>query len=389
MGCTEIIRAIKRKKQYFDDTKLTEETNNIEENQISTERTNVSQEDNKKTLDKKASGDQKTDTPKKAFKEEKIERSELLKNLNIEEMTLDEIKPEIRSREKKRNEILEKLRNVNKERNELKEDRNELNTKASQSFQKVQEIKKKRDEVNKEIKEIKSIREGVLLELKQISIREKGIIDTLKESNEKGSNKKGNLRRITQEIEDLDWKIQTTPNLNRDEEKYLMDRIDELSSKLGAAESVEAIQKEIRDLRKFKSSLKATLDDNWNRLNELVKTSQDRHNRISELYETGKSAKDEADVKHQLFITKVKETSNYRKSMRILKAELDLLYPKYKGMQEVRRRNTDSRRVSRSIEMKATKSSEIQKKLTSKKGLSMEEMKFLMENRLITLKKGD
>ena len=214
------------------------------------------------------------------------------------------------------------------------------------------------------------------------------IIDYFKSQNESGP-RKGTLRKINKEIEELEWKLQTTPHLNRDEENHIMDKISELSTQLGAAESVEAIQKEFKELRKYKDSLKVTLDDNWNRLNELVKTSQDRHNRISELYDTGKSSKEEADKSHQQFILKINEAQDYRKSLRIIKAELDILYPKYKGMQEERKKEYNEQKNIRDVEIKDNKSQEIQKKLSSKKGLSMEEMKFLMENRLISLKKGE
>lgn len=377
---------------------MTEQNQNIQDEINPTEETTVSNketEENKsvKNTDEETGTEETVEKPKsgkKRFKEEKIDRSELLRGFDLESAGIDELKPEIRSRENKRYEILDKLKQINKERNELKDERNNLNTEASQSFQKVQELKKKRDEVNKEIKEIKGIREGVLLELKQLSNREKEIIEVLKESNDHGRSRRGgDLRRINKEIDQLDWKLQTTPNLTRNEEKFLMERIEDLSSKLGEAESKEAIQKEIRDLRKYKSTLKATLDDNWNRLNELVKTSQDRHNRISELYEIGKAAKEKADQKHQLFVTKMKETQNYRKTIRVIKAELDLLYPKYKQIQEVKRKDLSDQRATRSTAVKEAKSTEIKKKLKGKKGLSMEEMKFLMENRLISLKKEE
>ena len=121
----------------------------------------------------------------------------------------------------------------------------------------------------------------------------------------------------------------------------------------------------------------------------MVKTSQDRHNRISELYDTGKIAKEEADKSHQQFIFNINEAQDYSKTLSIIKSELDILYPKYKSMQEERKKEFTEQKNIKDVEIKDTKSQEIQKKLSSKKGLSMEEMKFLMENRLISLKKGE
>ena len=57
--------------------------------------------------------------------------------------------------------------------------------------------------------------------------------------------------------------------------------------------------------------------------------------------------------------------------------------------QQQRKKQSNALRQNREGKVKDAKTKELKKKLSSKKGLSMEEMKFLMENKLISLKDKD
>jgi uncharacterized coiled-coil DUF342 family protein len=187
----------------------------------------------------------------------------------------------------------------------------------------------------------------------------------------------------------LEWQLQTVPNLSLDEQRALMDRIDDLSSRLGEVEVSEAAQRELKDIRKRKGNLKGFLDDSWKQLSELVSASQGRHSRLSELYETGKKSKQEADKNHMLFIKKVEETRKIRDDLRQLKAELDVLYPAMKQLQEKKRRSDHSVRLERTTVIKEEKRTEIKKKLEKKASLSMEEMKFMLDHKMLSLDNED
>lgn len=338
------------------------------------------------TSDTEKKGKKKKKKGKRGEEEEELPPN-LLSHLNIEKMSLEELRSEIRQREKKRKDILDQLKEINRERNQFRERRNDYNKEAMEAFQKVSELKSKRDDTNKKIRELKQMRESVLQELKQLSNREREIVETMKKADE--SRGRVNSRRINKEIERLEWKLQTTAGVTLDEERSIMERIDELNALLGEARTVESVQKELRDIRKRKGTLKAYLDDSWKQMNELVSASQSRHQRLSELYETGKKAKQEADHNHQLFIQKIEMANDLRKQLRRIGAELDLLYPRYKGLQEEKKKKDSSKRAERQTEIREVKTKEIQRKLSSKKGLSMEEMKFLMENKLISLNEDE
>lgn len=322
---------------------------------------------------------------KKKVRKPEFPPSELLIGINVAELGIDRLRPEIRDRENQRNSTFDKLKDINKERNNHKQNRDKFNQESMEYFKKVSELKTKRNDTNKEIRELKQMRESVLQELKQFSSRQKEILDKMKESSE-GHNKSANPRRITKEIEQLEWKLQTTPNVTLEEDRIVMERIDVLNSTLHSAQSVASVQKELYEIRKRKGTLKTYLDDSWKQLNELVNTSQSRHQRLSELYEAGKKTKQEADQNHKLFISCVEKTSGYRKLLRKIRAELDILYPRYKKLQQEKRKTASSKRMTHDLKVRDAKTKEIKQKLSSKKGLSMEEMKFLVENKLISLK---
>ncbi|OLS24392.1 MAG: hypothetical protein HeimC3_19890 [Candidatus Heimdallarchaeota archaeon LC_3] len=318
--------------------------------------------------------------------QQKKERRKSIKvDIDVTDKPLEELKQLIKVREIERTKVLDSLREINQQREQVKEKRNDYNQESAESFAKVSELKEKRDGTNKEIRELKTTRGSVLAELKDLSQREREIIQQFQSQDDNKKINKKDARSIQNHIEKLEWQLQTVPNLTLIEQRALMDRIDELSSKLGEVEVSEAAQRELKEIRRRKGNLKGFLDDSWKQLSELVSASQGRHNRLSELYDTGKKSKYEADKNHELFIKKVEEARKYRNRLRVLKAELDVVYPAMKKLQEKKRKSDQSLRTERTIEIKEEKRTEIKRKLSTKKGLSIEEMKFMLENQMINL----
>lgn len=364
-----------------------------EEEEIKDPNTSENKEKNSKNSDgskihknEEINANKEGDKPQQTKKDK---RKPIKVDISVTGKSLDELKALIRVREEERTKTLEKLKELNKIRDQVKEKRDELNQESAESFSKVSELKEKRDSTNKEIRELKDTRESVLAELKDYSKREREIIEKFRSSDEEKRITRKDARSIQKQIEKYEWQLQTVPNLSLDEQRSLMGRIETLSSKLGEVQVSEAAQRELKEIRKRKSNLKGFLDDSWKQLSELVSASQGRHNRLSELYETGKKSKQEADKSHSLFIKKIEETREIRERLRILKAELDVLYPAMKELQEKKRKVDQSIRLERNTVIKEEKRSEIKKKLSNKKGLSMEEMRFMMDNKLLSLKEEE
>ena len=349
------------------------------------------QEENTSVHDKTMEQDiNKADNVSQTPHEPKHPKPAVRINFDVTKMSVDEIRSQIQLREKSRSEIIDKLKEINKNLGNAKEQRDKYNSESADAFSKVAELKEKRDATNKEIRELKTTRESVLNELKELSTRERNILESIKKYDDEKSHGKINSKAILKEIDKLDWTLQTTPNITRDEEQILMDKIDKLSSQLGLAESSEAIQRELRDIRKRKNNLKGYLDDSWKQLSEMVTASQGRHTRLTELYETGKKSKLEADKSHHTYLTYLEDANKFRDTLRTLKAELDVLYPALKDIQDKRRREEQVVKTEKATVLKNEKTIEIKKKLSSKRGLSMEEMKFMLENNLLSLKeKGE
>ncbi|MFW9928780.1 MAG: hypothetical protein ACFFD1_05280 [Candidatus Thorarchaeota archaeon] len=321
----------------------------------------------------------------KTLKGNKEKKKYIKVDIDVKNKSLEELRELIRIREESRSKVLDELKEVNKIRNQLKEKRDEFNVESAESFSKVTELKERRDSTNKEIRELKDTRESVKAELTQLSQREKEIIKKFKEVEGEKTGQKRNVKQIQKQIDKLEWQLQTVPNLTLDDQRNLMDRIEELSGHLGEAKISESSQRELREIRKRKVNLKGFLDDSWKQLSDLVSASQGRHNRLSELYESGKKSKQEADKNHELFLKKLEEGRELRDKIKTIKAELDVLYPAMKELLEKKRKSEQIVKTERSNLLKNEKKTEIKKKLSTKKGLSMDEMKFMLEHNMLDL----
>jgi uncharacterized coiled-coil DUF342 family protein len=309
--------------------------------------------------------------------------------IDVSGMTLDDLREQIRTRERRRSEIIAGLRESDREKNSLRDRRDQLNTESAESFGKISEIKEKRDDTNKEIKELKTTRESVIGEIKSLTTREFEILDSIKkrDDDQKVGGRDIPVRAIQKEVDSLEWKLQTIPNLKLEEQRALMDRIETLSARLDTVEVAEVFQRELKEIRKRKTNLKGFLDDSKRSLNELVSASQGRHSRLNELYEAGRSAKGEADKLHQAFVSRIEDSRKLKSELKLIKAELDVLYPVFKEQQEKRRKKESISREQKDMVIREEKSAEIRSKLSSKKGLSMEELRLMMEQKMITLPK--
>ena len=115
----------------------------------------------------------------------------------------------------KRNVIHEKIRNLRKEAKSNKEKRDTINIR-------VLELKNLRDKVRGKQKE----KQEQILELqKKIGLLNKEI-------------PKGNLHQIEMEIENIDWKIQTT-SLPLKEEQNLINKVRQLESQLSVQKQIK------------------------------------------------------------------------------------------------------------------------------------------------------
>lgn len=315
------------------------------------------------------------------------EQKKPVKHLSKDE--LDKLRREISIIEDDKSRILDKMRMINGDKKQYRETRDGFNIDSAENFNKVNDIKQKRDSTNLEIKDLKLMRGGVLEELKILIEKAKSIRDTFDEKVKSSRDS----RRLQRTIKDLEWKLQTTPNMAIDEERELVQKLEALANQLDVAEEGESKFREFRDINKQIRDLKGFLDDSWERMQDLVSTSQNRHQSLTELYKAGKSAKEEADKHHKLFIQRAEEFTAKRNELKDINDILNTKYGFLKQNTRDRQRFHKASVKARNARLMDQKVKDIQMKLetskSSRKGLSMEEMRILMDRNIVSLNKKE
>ncbi|MFX1513697.1 MAG: coiled-coil protein [Promethearchaeota archaeon] len=295
------------------------------------------------------------------------------------------LRDELTELSEKRETLLTKVRKLEKERDTFREERNRLNTVAADCFKQVRELKEKRDDNNKEISELKETRQSVLEEMRLMIKRAQELKGHMTEDKSEARKKRVNSRRLERSIDELDWKLQTTPGMNIEEERQLVEKVSHLMVELDSIRMNEGLHRELKKLNSDIKNLKGFLDDSWGRFSELVGASQARHQRLTDLYNQGKEAKEQADHNHQIFLKKAEEVRSVREQLRETQGQLRKKYQILKDRQTERKVRTRQIREERESRRIAAESKRIFEKYKKGEKLSIEEMRILLDTNLLSL----
>jgi uncharacterized coiled-coil DUF342 family protein len=213
-------------------------------------------------------------------------------------------------REKEIEQLSKRLSELNVQRKEatdqmitLADQRDDINEKVRTLRAEILEKRGKRDRLNEQVQDYK---------LQRAALREKiydkiDEIQTMRQKKEVIAKKKPQRshRSLQEEVDDLDWEIQTTL-LTPQEEKELVEQVRQLEIELSAHKKHERLLQRIHELQ---AEIKAT-DAQGRAVNETLKAaaqrSQEFHKEMIIKIEDSKKLKAEADKLHQLF-AKAKE----------------------------------------------------------------------------------
>jgi uncharacterized coiled-coil DUF342 family protein len=269
-----------------------------------------------------------------------------------------------------------KIEELRKELDHFKEKRDDLNLEARRWAQ-------ERDRIHKDFKELlskkSSSRERYRAINERINILKKVIIEAREERRKKKVRLrilKGKLRdlrargsyarseEMKAEMEDLEWRIQTTP-LQLEEEKRLVEKVRFLETQL-------AIHSQIEKLGDDESSLKDRMDAAYNEVSELYEQKAKTRDDIVEFSKKLDELKTKADGMHGKYLECKDEARKFHltyvdilNQIRSLEEELDKM--------EQKRRAERTRELEKDLEKKALK------KLNGRKRLTLEELKILAE----------
>lgn len=276
------------------------------------------------------------------------ELAELSQRLERVEKEASEAYAEVRRLIEKRDKLNEKVRTLRQDAHGLKEERDSINAK-------VHDLKLQRDETKTTIRTI--------IEEKKV-VREK--IAELRKKTPKRSQSS-----IQEEIDDIEWKIQTT-SLDLQEEKKLIETVKQLEMQSSAYRKIEQQKKKIDNLQHGLETLDETGENLHTQLSDLAQRSQETHQNMLSKIDEVKKVKEEADAIHQAYLQSKERAKPLDQERRRLSEQVRLL-------RETARREDETARKATEKSLKEELESKAREKLERGEKLSWEEFQLLSE----------
>jgi len=128
----------------------------------------------------------------------------------------------------------------------------------------------------------------------------------------------GNLRQIEREIENIDWKIQTT-SLSVKEEQDLVNQVRQLEAHLSVQKQIKKVKEMLFELRTDEKKFGTEAKTLHGKLSELAEQSQKFHEQMLEALDKARKLQVEADDAHQKYVeTKQQAQKLHQKCVELL-----------------------------------------------------------------------
>jgi len=277
---------------------------------------------------------------------------ELIRELALLKKTRDRLDIEAHRWVEKRNAAREQIKKLKNEANSLREKRDILN----EEVRKLKILREQaREERNEKQKEILTIEEKIKSIIKRKPSRD--------------------MYDIQRDIEDIEWKIQTTP-LTLKEEKTLVDRVRILEAQLSIHKQLQKLSERLTELKVEKESLGVKAKLHHERLSELAEQSRSFHEEMIEILKKVRAFQAEANGAHQKYV----ETSQRSQEFRQKRVEL---LCQVKSLKQDLRQAEEERKVKLQLDLKKKMTEKALEKLKSGEKLSWEEFKILAEQGIV------
>jgi len=267
--------------------------------------------------------------------------------------------------------LREKKEKANAELRRLAEKREKLNEKFRVLRSQVIELKNERDRINLEIKELKMQEGKMKNELAEKIEKIKLVREELRKWIDKTP--ANSPEKLGREIENLEWKIQTTP-LDLQEEKKLVERIKKLENQLEVHVKIEQLKQKNLGLMAEIKALKTRMKLCRDKILEKVEQSRFYHQKFLEKSNEAREIKKEVDLSHQSFVNVKTELNGIRMEIAKILNEIKRLKEEITMDDEINRRKNEEL-LLKNLEAQALKKLERGEKLT------WEEFKIIMERK--------
>jgi len=301
-----------------------------------------------------------------------------LSNQDIEAnlLKISNIEANARDIKQQREELNRKVTTIANKRNHLNEQVKELIVSAK-------EEREKRDQCNQLISDIKEKKNIFLKELEGFDGQIQRLEEQLNQSQDKNTQQKRrpdiSTRRIQKEIQDLEWKLQTTSNLSITEEREIVDQINRLEQRFREARESDVISRDIKTIYNRIRDLRGKLRGLDRDLRTKAHESRVHHKSMIQAFKNADVFRKQADELHAQFLDAKKQANlihnEYLTHIREINKTRQFIN---KNKQKFRQKQDEERREKMKV-----KTEDAKKKFDQGRKLSFEEFRTLVDKGLI------
>jgi uncharacterized coiled-coil DUF342 family protein len=266
--------------------------------------------------------------------------------------------------------LREQIHKANSETKTHIEKRDKLNEQYKKLRQEINELKNKRNALNEKVKTLKQQRDHARTKIRTN-------IDEMKAHNQKiaelrKKTPKKSQRQLQKELDDTEWKIQTT-TLDLQEEKKLIENIKQIEPQLKIYKKMKQQNEKIAELRKELKILEANADTYHRELTTTAQKSQEIHTTMLAKISESENIKREADNLHCAYL-------QAKEKAKPLNAEMKKLIEQKKKLQDVMRKEDERKKKTVEQALKEKLSVQAKEKLQRGEKLSWDEFQLLAED---------
>jgi uncharacterized coiled-coil DUF342 family protein len=241
----------------------------------------------------------------------------------------------------------QQLDSAKMEEKKLIEKRNRLNEDFRKSREEIRSLRKERDNLNERVQNLKILRD-------EINSKSSVIIEELKAINQKIEELKTKTPKrrhddLQREIDEIEWKIQTT-TLDMNEEKRLVEEVKQLEKQLQTYKRIEKQKKKALELKSNLNALRTQADNFHQELSSIAQKSQETHAKMISKIGESRKAKGDADSLHLAYL-QIKERTKpiideYKRTSEKIRQLLEKTKTEHENYQKEKGRELKERLVA-------------------------------------------
>ncbi|MHA1974972.1 MAG: coiled-coil protein [Candidatus Hodarchaeales archaeon] len=271
----------------------------------------------------------------------------------------------------------------NRKVTEIANKRNLLNEQVKELITTAKEEREKRDKCNEAISTIKEKKNLLLKELEGFEKQAETLSEQLAGKQEKATPTKRRMefsaKKIRKEIQELEWKIQTSSNLSINEEREIVEQIARLEQKFRDVRETDVLSRDLKTFNTRIKVLRGRLRALENELRSQARESRFHHKTMIQAFKNADLLRKQADELHAQFLDAKKQANaihneylSYIREISRIRQDISKSKQKIRAKQDAQRKEKLEERTE-----------DAKKKFEEGRKLSFEEFRTLIDKGLI------